>query len=71
MRRYGNNLTSNTLDEIDTPGKTKVQNLAGNCAVRQDMVAFLIPVDASVKRQPPKLLTFLKSTLTKRAEENK
>ena len=45
MKRYGDNLPSNHLEELDNNSGKTVQYLAGNCAVRQDMVAFLIPTD--------------------------
>jgi len=56
MKRYGDNLPSNQLEELENnnSGKT-VQYLAGNCAVRQDMVGFLMSADppSSSKNHKP------------------
>lgn len=49
MKRYGDNLPSNSLDELENNSDKMVQYLAGNCAVRQDMVAFLISADPPSK----------------------
>jgi hypothetical protein len=49
MKRYGDNLPSNPLDELENNSDKTVQYLAGNCAVRQDMVAFLISADPPSK----------------------
>ena len=45
MKRYGDNLPSNAQDELENNSGKAVQYLAGNCAVRQDMVGFLMPAD--------------------------
>jgi len=44
MKRYGDNLPSSCMEETESQDG-KVSYLAGNCAVRQDMVAFLMPAD--------------------------
>ncbi|MBK9928084.1 MAG: hypothetical protein IPP66_22670 [Anaerolineales bacterium] len=50
MKRYGDNLPSSCMEETENQsGETKY--LAGNCAVRQDMVAFIMPADASNNRK--------------------
>jgi hypothetical protein len=54
MKRYGDNLESNSLDELEHTSNQTVQHLAGNCAVRQDMVAFLMPKDSPGKPQKHK-----------------
>jgi hypothetical protein len=46
MKRYGDNLPSNHSEELESTSGEKIQYLAGNCAVRQDMVSFLMPADS-------------------------
>lgn len=49
MKRYGDNLPSKTPEDLENNSDKTVQYLAGNCAVRQDMVAFLLSTDSPSK----------------------
>jgi hypothetical protein len=49
MKRYGDNLPIGILEELENSNKKTDLYLAGNCAVRQDMVSFLVPTDAISK----------------------
>jgi hypothetical protein len=51
MKRYGDNLPSSSLEESEDK-REKTKYIAGNCAVRQDMVSFLVPTaDTPNKRK--------------------
>lgn len=63
MKRYGDNLPSNPLDDLENNGDKTVQYLAGNCAVRQDMVAFLMttnPPSSPKKHKSWNIFSFLR-----------
>ncbi len=59
MKRYGDNLPSGCLEASDNQsGKPKY--LPGNCAVRQDMVAFLMPVGVPNKHKAWNIFSFFR-----------
>jgi hypothetical protein len=59
MKRYGDNLPSSCLEETESQnGQPKY--LAGNCAVRQDMTAFMMPTDTSNNHKAWNLFSFFR-----------
>ena len=70
MKRYGDNLPKSTDEELENqPGKN-TQFIAGNCAVRQDMVAFLMPADIPNNRKPKNIFSFFKLEKKKIEEQS-
>jgi hypothetical protein len=59
MKQYGDNLPSSHLEESENQS-SKPKYLAGNCAVRQDMVAFIIPKDETDNHKTWNFFSFLK-----------
>jgi len=60
MKRYGDNLPSNRLEEAENQNGKAVGYMNGNCAVRQDMVAFLISTDTPKNRKTWNTFSFLR-----------
>jgi len=60
MKRYGDNLPSSCLQEFENQNGKAVQYMHGNCAVRQDMVAFLMPVDVPNKHKAWNIFSFFR-----------
>ena len=54
MKRYGNNLPSSHLEESENESGENIQYLSGHCAVRQDMMSFLMPTDPPHEPQKQK-----------------
>ncbi|MEP7136179.1 MAG: hypothetical protein ABI904_14730 [Chloroflexota bacterium] len=61
MKRYGDNLPNSTDEELENQPDKNIQFMRGNCAVRQDMVSFLMPADAPKKRKPLKIFSLFKA----------
>ena len=60
MKRYGDNLPSDHLEESESRNGKAVEYMNGNCAVRQDMVAFLMSTDAPNKSKTWNIFSFLR-----------
>ena len=70
MKRYGDNLPSNRSEESDCQNGND-RYLAGNCAVRQDMVAFVMPTFVPNQNKKSKRNLFsLFNLRQERAKEN-
>ena len=69
MKRYGDNLPSNQLDASESESGEQTHYLAGNCAVRQDMVSFLMPAEIPNEPKPRNIFSFFK--LWKKKENGK
>ena len=60
MKRYGDNLPSDHLEESEKRNGKAVEYMNGNCAVRQDMVAFLMSTDVPNKSKTWNIFSFLR-----------
>ncbi len=63
MKRYGDNLPSDHAEEFEN-SSCKAQYMPAGCAVRQDMVAFMMPVDVPNNHKAWNIFSF--SNLGKR-----
>jgi len=71
MKRYGNNLPSNIDREEDTWNGTCSQFMLTGCAVRQDMVGFLMPINSPNKHKTWNIFSFFKFRQKKFKENNR
>ena len=60
MKRYGDNLPSNRPEEAENQNGKTVEYMNGNCAVRQDMVAFLMSTDVPNKSKTWNIFSFFR-----------
>ena len=60
MKRYGDNLPSNRLEEAENQNGKAVEYMNGNCAVRQDMVAFLMFTDTPKNHKTWNIFSFFR-----------
>jgi hypothetical protein len=60
MKRYGDNLPSSHLEESENQNGKAVQYMQVGCAVRQDMVAFIMPADTPKKQKDRNLLSIFR-----------
>jgi hypothetical protein len=68
MKRYGDNLPSSAEAEIQNQHGKDAQFMPSGCAVRQDMVAFVMPAETPNKRKARNIFSFFKLG-TKKTEE--
>lgn len=60
MKRYGDNLPSKCEDEIVNERGGAVQVIRGSCAVRYDMLDFILNTEPPKKRRSLNIFSFLK-----------
>ena len=59
MKRYGDNLSSGYLEESEDQNE-RSKYIPGNCAVRQDMVAFLMTTNVPNKSKTRNIFSFFR-----------
>ena len=70
MKRYGDNLPSRCEDEIVNERGGAVQVIRGSCAVRYDMLDFILNTEPPKKRKSLNIFSFLKLGRKKTSENN-
>lgn len=70
MKRYGDNLPSKCEDEIVNDRGGAVQVIRGSCAVRYDMLDFILNTEPPKKQKTSSFFSFLKLGRKKNNEDN-